>query len=68
MTPTFKPRGVILYPGQVQVVIPPLRVLIHTVMLTLRVCRLGALPSTARSETPQPDETPQSSLGMLNLW
>lgn len=44
---SFKSGGVVLYTGQVQVVIPSLCVLIHTVMLTLSGWRLIALPSAA---------------------
>ncbi len=49
-TLAFKSRGVVLYTGQVQVVIPPFCVLIHTVMLTLSGRRLVALPSAAKNE------------------
>lgn len=42
---SFKSGGVVFYSCQVQVVIPPLCVLIHTVMLTLSGRRLVALPS-----------------------
>lgn len=43
---TFKSGGVVLYTSQVKVVIPPLCVLIHTVMLTLSGWWLITLPST----------------------
>lgn len=46
---TFKSGGVILYTSQVQVVIPSLCVLIHTVMLPLRGGNLIALPSAAKN-------------------
>lgn len=47
-TLTIKSGGVVLYTSQVQVVIPPLCVLIHTVMLTLSGWRLIAVPFAAR--------------------
>lgn len=48
---TFKSGGVVLDTSQVQVVIPPLCVLVHAVMLTLRGRRwLGALPLAAMNE------------------
>lgn len=44
---TFKSGSVVLNPSQVQVVIPPLCILIHTVMLTLSGWHLIALTSAA---------------------
>lgn len=41
---SFKSGGIVLNASEVQVVIPPLCVLVHTVMLTLCGRRLIALP------------------------
>lgn len=46
-TLTFESGGVVLYPSEVQVVIPPLCVLIHAVMLTLCSWNFITLPSAA---------------------
>lgn len=50
MIHTFKSGSVVLYTSQVQVVIPPFCILIHTVMLTLSGRHLIALPSAAINE------------------
>lgn len=47
---TIKSGGVVLYTSQVQVVIPPLCVFIHTVMLTLSGWCLIVLPFAAINE------------------
>lgn len=47
-TLAFKSGCVVLYTGQVQIMIPPLCVLIHTVMMALGGRRLIALPSAAK--------------------
>lgn len=54
-TLTIKSGGVVLDTSQVQVVIPSLRVLIHTVMLTLAGRRLIALPFAAKN-APNPHD------------